>query len=92
MRAVGAAAQMRRLLHGDVVDDEAVDVERLVLGVALRVAQQLQQEFGGLLRPAALQAKYLNNFITKIQNTNKMTTENKKGILYIEIPKADEKN
>ena len=38
----------------DVVDDEVVGVEALVLGVGLRVLQEVEEELGGLLGPATL--------------------------------------
>ena len=38
----------------DVVDDEVVGVEALVLGVGLRVLEEVEQELGGLLGPATL--------------------------------------
>ena len=41
-------------LHLNMFDDQVVGVESLVLGVALRVLQELQQELGGLERPPAL--------------------------------------
>ncbi len=52
--AVGAAAHVRGAVHLDVVDDQVVGVKALVLGVALGVLEQVQQELGGLLGPAAL--------------------------------------
>lgn len=52
--AVGAAAHVRGAVHLDVVDDQVVSVKALVLGVALGVLEQVQQELGGLLGPAAL--------------------------------------
>ncbi len=45
---------MRGAVHLDVVDDQVVGVKALVLGVALGVLEQVQQELGGLLGPAAL--------------------------------------
>lgn len=40
--------------HLDVIDDQTVNVQTLVVGVRLGVAQQLQQELGRLLGPASL--------------------------------------
>ena len=38
----------------DVLDDQMVRVQPLVLGIALRVLQEVQQELGRLERPPAL--------------------------------------
>ena len=38
----------------DVVDDQVVGVQALVLGVALRVLEHVEQELGGLEGPATL--------------------------------------
>jgi hypothetical protein len=51
---VGSAAHLGGALHLDVVDHQMVRVQSLVLGVALRVLQQLQQELSRLDGPATL--------------------------------------
>ena len=38
----------------NVIDDETINIETLVVGVGLGIAEQLQQELGGLLAPATL--------------------------------------
>ena len=40
--------------HLDVVNDEVVDVESLVLSVALGILQKVEEELGRLLGPATL--------------------------------------
>mmetsp|Transcript_14014 Transcript_14014/g.43892 ORF Transcript_14014/g.43892 Transcript_14014/m.43892 type:complete len:209 (-) Transcript_14014:107-733(-) len=54
MRAVRTAALVHRLLHLDVLDHHLVGVKTLRLGVGRGVAQQVEQEFAALDRPAAL--------------------------------------
>ena len=52
--AVGPAPLLLRLVNLDVRDFKLVRVQTVVVGVALRVGEQVQQELTALHRPAAL--------------------------------------
>jgi len=54
MGTVRAATQALSAVHLDVVDDQAVGIQTLAVSVGLGVAEELQQELGGLLGPATL--------------------------------------
>ena len=54
MGAVRPAPHLGRAVHLDVLDHQVVGVEALEVGVALGVAEQVQQELGALLGPATL--------------------------------------
>lgn len=56
MGTVGAPAHLGSPVNLDVVDHEAVDIQTLVVSIALSVTKQLPQELGALLGPAALSA------------------------------------
>lgn len=43
-----------RELYLDVLDEQTINVQTPVIGIALRVSEQLQEEFGGLLGPTSL--------------------------------------
>lgn len=54
MSSVGSSSHLRRSVYVDVLDHQTIGVQALVVGVALGVSQQLQQELGGLHWPSTL--------------------------------------
>jgi len=54
MGPVGPPPHLGSTVHLDVLDDQVVGVQALVLSVALRVLQELEQELCGLEGPPAL--------------------------------------
>lgn len=54
MGTVGASAALGSLVDLDALDDQVAGVEALAVSVGLGVLQEVQEEAGGLLRPASL--------------------------------------
>lgn len=62
--------------HLNVVDDQTVNIQTLVVSVRLGVAQQLEQELGGLLGPTSLGGSPLLGLGASTDSTVEATERN----------------
>lgn len=51
MSSVCSSTKARRMINLNMLDHKAIHVESLVIGIAFRIFQKLQQKFCRLFRP-----------------------------------------
>lgn len=69
-------ANCSRNAYQNVVDDQSVDIQTLVFGVAFGVLQQLKQEVGGFLWPTSLSCSPLFGLSASADTTVEVTVWN----------------
>merc|ERR1719411_303049 len=84
MSPISSSAHFRCAVHLNMIDDQMIGIQTLVFGIGFGVFQQVQQEFGGFLRPSTLGSS-MNFGLGMTTNTTHESTKGNNFLLFDDV-------